>query len=88
MTNRKLGFCFELARFMCYPDSIEIGGASFQLKDVIKEITKGSLSIRKQVFEFLEEFVLDGKYDSDVYETFNHEEVLNEIKEDYDKVFF
>lgn len=88
MTNRKLGFCFELARFMCYPDSIEIGGASSQLKDVIKEITKGSLSIRKQVFEFLEEFILDGKYDSDVYETFNHEEVLNEIKEDYDKVFF
>lgn len=88
MTKREMGFCFELARFMCCPNSIEIGGASSQLKDVIKEITKGSKAIRKQVLEFCEEFVLDGKYDLDVYDTFNHEDVLHEIKEDYDKVFF
>lgn len=88
MTKRELGFCFELARFMCYPNSIEIGGASAKLKDVIREITEGRMQIRKQVFEFCEEFVLDGKYDLDVYDTFNHEDVLHEIKEDYDKVFF
>ena len=88
MTNREKRFCFELARFMCYPNNIEIGGASSQLKDAIREITEGRVQIRKQVFEFCEEFVLDGKYDLDAYDTFNHEEVLNEIKEDYNKVFF
>lgn len=88
MTSREKGFCFELARFMCYPNSIEIGGASSQLKDIIREITEGRLLIRKQVFEFCEEFVVDGKYDLDAYNTFDCEEVLNEIKEDYDKVFF
>ena len=88
MIKREVGFCFELANFMCYPNSIEIGGASSQLKNVIKEITKGSISIRKQVFEFCEEFILEGKFDANVYKTFDDEEVLNEIKEDYNKVFF
>ena len=88
MTKRELGFCFELARFMCYPNNIEIGRASSQLKDVIREITEGRMPIRKQVFEFCEEFVLDGKYDLYVYGTFNYEEVLHEIKEIHDKVFF
>lgn len=88
MTKRGLGFCYELAIFMCYPDSIEIGGASSQLKDIIKEVTKSNISVRRQVFEFCEEFVLEGKFDANVYETFDSEEVLNEIKEDYNKVFF
>lgn len=88
MTNREKEFCYELARFMCYPNSIEIGGASSQLKNVIRKITDGRMSIRQQVFEFCEEFVLDGKYDVDAYDTFNHEDVLHEIKVDYDKVFF
>lgn len=88
MTKRESGFCFELARFMCYPNSIEIGGTSSRLKDVIKEITKRNISIRKQVLEFCEEFILEGKFDANAYNTFDHEEVLNEIKEDYDKVFF
>ena len=88
MTKREIGFCFELALFMCYPDSIEIGGASSQLKDVIREITEGCKPIRKQVFEFCEEFVLEGKFDTNAYNTVDNEEVLNEIKEDYDKIFF
>lgn len=88
MTNREKNFCFELARFMCYPNSIEIGGAASQLKDVIREITEGRVPIRKQVLEFCEELVLDDKYDLDVYKTYNYEEALHMIKEDYDKVFF
>ena len=88
MTNREKRFCFELARFMCYPNNIEIGGASSQLKDAIREITEGRVQIRKQVFEFCEEFILEGKFDANVYKTFDDEEVLNEIKEDYNKVFF
>ena len=36
MTNRELKFCFELANYMCYPNSIEIGGASSQLKDIVQ----------------------------------------------------
>ena len=88
MTNREKEFCYELAMFMCYPSSIEIGGASFQLKEVIKEITKGNMSIRKQVFAFCEEFIFDGKFDANAYNTSDNEEVLNEIKEDYNKVFF
>lgn len=88
MTKREIGFCFELARFMCYPDSIEIGGASSQLKDVIREITKGRMPIRKQVLEFCEEFILEGKFDTNAYNTVDNEKVLNEIKEDYDKIFY
>lgn len=88
MTNREKNFCFELARFMCYPNSIEIGGASSQLKDVIREITEGRVAIRTQVFEFCREFVYDDKYDLDAYDTFDHEEVLHMIREDYAKVFF
>lgn len=88
MTKREIGFCFELARFMCYPDSIEIGGASSQLKDVIREITKGRMPIRKQVLEFCEEFILEGKFGTNAYNTVDNEKVLNEIKEDYDKIFY
>ena len=88
MTKREMGFCFELARFMCYPNSIEIGGAGSQLKDVIREITEGRMPIRKQVLEFCEEFILEGKFDTNAYNTVDNEKALNEIKEDYDKIFY
>lgn len=73
---------------MCFPNSIEIGGASSQLKDAIREITKGNTAIRKQVFEFCEEFIFEGKFDASVYKTSDNDEVLNEIREDYNEVFF
>ena len=88
MTNRELKFCFELANYMCYPNSIEIGGVSSQLKDIVKEITKGHKSIRKQVLEFCEEFISEGQFNANAYETSDEEEVLKMIKEDYNKIFF
>lgn len=88
MKNRELNFCFELANYMCYPNGIEIGGASSQLKDVVREITKKNKIIREQVFDFCEEFISKGKFDLNVYETTNKEEVLKMMKEDYNKLFF
>lgn len=88
MTNRELKFCFELAHYICYPNDIEIGGASSQLKNVVRELTKGHKLIRKQVFEFCEEFVLEGHFNSNAYDTSDKEEVLKMMEEDYNKVFF
>ena len=88
MTKREDSFCYDLSRFMCYPSSFEIGGASEQLKDAILNITRKNKSIRNKVFEYCEFFVEEGQYNSNIYESADKDKVLEMIKEDYDKVFY
>ena len=88
MTKREEGLCYDLASFMCCPDSIGIGTAADSLVDVIKNITIGNKAIRDKVFEYCEFKVSDGCYNSDAYESDDADEVMSMIKEDYNARFF
>lgn len=87
MTDREKNFCYDLAKFMCYPDSFEIDGTAAMLKGIIKNITKKNKEIRKEVLENCKEFVSDNEYDTNAYgEDKRH--AMKLIREDYDCVFY
>ena len=88
MTKKELNFCYKFAEFMVYPLAIAIGEASYNLKNIIREITIGNRKYREKVFEFIEMFVIDDNhYDKHLYGEFI-EDALKTIKEDYDAAFF
>lgn len=87
MTEREKNFCSDLAEYLCYPDSIAIGTAAHQLRDVIVNLTKGKKNIRKCVLDFCERKVVCELYDSDTYRG-TKEEVMDAITSDYDQIFF
>ena len=88
MTQKEENFCFEIAWFLCWPsDGIEIGGVSFQLLDIIKTITKGRKSIKKFVVELCQDFVLEDKYNKNIYGIDKSEAIIR-MEEDYDKLFY
>lgn len=87
MTEREKNFCSDLAEYLCYPDSMEIGSVAKQLRDIIVNLTKGKKNIRKCVLEFCERNVVYELYDSDTYRG-TKEEVMDAITSDYDQIFF
>lgn len=87
MNRRQEEFCFYLAKYLCYPNSLEIGGCSEQFLNIIKTMTKGYISIRDRVFEYCTDLVLEDHYNTNIYKG-SYREVLNMMKEDYNKVFF
>lgn len=87
MSEREIMFCYDLAKFMCYPDSFEIDGTADMMKGIIKNITKKNKAIRKEVLENCKEFVSYDKYDVSTYGE-NRRHALKSIREDYDIVFY
>lgn len=88
MTLKEENFCFEIAWFLCYPsDGIEIGGVSNQLLDIIRIMTKGRKSIKKFVLELCEDFVLENKYNENIYGK-DKSNAIVKMKEDYNKLFY
>lgn len=88
MTLKEEYFCFEIAWFLCYPsDGIEIGGVSNQLLDIIRIMTKGRKSIKKFVLELCEDFVLDNKYNENIYGK-DKSDAIVKMEEDYNKLFY
>lgn len=88
MTKREKYFCYDLAKFMCFPDAFEIGGGlSSTLRDIIRNMTNKNKVLRKEVLEICEDFVYSDEYDRDTYgEDKRH--ALKQIREDYDCVFY
>ena len=88
MTQKEENFCFEIAWFLCWPsDGIEIGGISSHLLDIIRIMTKGRKSIKKFVLELCQDFVIEDKYNKNIY-GIDKSEVIVRMKEDYDKLFY
>lgn len=87
MTEREKKFCSDLAEYLCYPDSIALGTAAHQLRDVIVNLTKGKKNIRKCVLEFCERNVVCELYDSYTYRG-TKEKVMDAITSVYDQMFF
>ena len=88
MTQKEENFCFEIAWFLCYPaDGIEIGGVSSQLLDIIKIMTKRRKSIKNFVMELCQDFVIEDKYNKNIY-GIDKSEVIVRMEEDYDKLFY
>lgn len=88
MTNREEAFCYELAYFMRFPRSFEIGGIENSLKEIIKAMTKGNKRFRAKVFDLLEYFAGEGDFDKGAYDTTDSDDALNKMKQDYDIVFY
>ena len=88
ISKKEEGMCYDLASFLCYPDSIGIGTAADQLVDVIRNMTVGNKTIRDKVFELCEYKVSEGFYNSDAYESDDITAVMSMIKEDYNARFF
>jgi hypothetical protein len=88
MTKREEGMCYDLASFLCHPDSIGLGDTAYTLVGIIRNITSNNKTVRNKVFEFCEDMVDDGDFDSDAYETTDPEEAMSKIKEDYNVRFF
>ena len=86
--GRKLKFIEELADFMCYPSSFEVGGLASALKGVIRTMTVKNASIKKMVLDICKENVYNGNFSSHAYGTDDPEKVLDMIEEDYEVVFF
>ena len=73
----------SIAFYVCNPsDSIEIGGVSSQLLDIVKIQTKGNKKLREKVREWIEFYIENGEttiqeYKRDIQEAFD----------DYDRYF-
>ena len=88
MTLKEENFCFEIAWFLCFPsDGIEIGGVSNQLLDIIRIMTNGRKSIKKFVLELCKDFVLENKYNENIYGK-DKSDAIVKMEEDYNKLFF
>lgn len=80
-------FCYGLANFMCYPDSIELFSASQKLVTIIRDLTRGNKKIREEVLDICKDMVVDEHYDKSAYSEYMNVSMAM-ITEDYDKVFF
>lgn len=81
MTKREEGMCYDLASFLCYPDSIGLGDTAYTLVGIIRNITSNNKTVRNKVLEFCEDMVDDGDFDSDAYEMTDPEEVRQWVRE-------
>lgn len=81
---KKQDLAYDIANYMVHPaDSIEIGGVSRQLLDIIRRITHKDKKLREIVIDYLEVFIEEG--DCFVDEYLDNPELAIE---DYDQVFY
>jgi hypothetical protein len=82
--TKKESLAYDIADYMCHPaDSIEIGGLSQQLLQIIQNITRKDKKLRDLAVEYLATFIEEGDFNVDEYDG----NVELAIK-DYDRTFF
>ena len=82
--TKKESLAYDIADYMCHPaDSIEIGGLSQQLLQIIQNITRKDKKLRDLAVEYLATFIEEGDFNVDEYDG-NTELAIK----DYEDVFF
>lgn len=74
--SRRKELAYSIAKYLVYPvDSIEIGGVSEQLLDIVKVITEKNESLRREILEWLCYFS-------------ESESQFEELCDEYDRIFY